>query len=162
MMSTRIDLVEKFGVCTVLMSYYGTTDQSFLLLSQINSKSREMLDMFYEEILNSMINNTTCLWLDKNFRRKRYLPWNLFKFKIMLDLEIKAKTFLQFLQDINDRKGYYFNQHFMHSRLWIESIEVKGKLVAILYPSLELLKTTEVSDYIIQLQNLNWKGQCYF
>ena len=61
MMSTRIDLVEKFGVCTVLMSYYGTTDQSFLLLSQINSKSREMLDMFYEEILNSMINNTTCL-----------------------------------------------------------------------------------------------------
>ena len=70
----------------------------------------------------------------------------------MLNSEIEANTFLQFLQDINDKKGYYFNQHFMHSRLWIESIEVKDKLVAILYPSLELLKTTEVSDYIIQLK----------
>ena len=157
MMSTRIDLVEKFGVCTVLMSYYGTTDQSFLLLSQINSKSREMLDMFYEEILNSMINNTTCLWLDKNFKKELYLPWNLFKLKIMLDSDIKANIFLQFLQDINDKKGYYFNQHFMHTRLWIESIEVKDNLVAILYPSLELLKTTDVSDYIIQIQKLIWK-----
>ena len=157
MMSTRIDLVEKFGVCTVLMSYYGTTDQSFLLLSQINSKSREMLDTFYEEILNSMINNTTCLWLDKNFKKELYLPWNLFKLKIMLDSDIKANIFLQFLQDINDKKGYYFNQHFMYTRLWIESIEVKDNLVAILYPSLELLKTTEVSDYIIQIQNLIWK-----
>ena len=157
MMSTRIDLVEKFGVCTVLMSYYGTTDQSFLLLSQINSKSREMLDTFYEEILNSMINNTTCLWLDKKFKRKLYLPWDLFIFKIILDSEIKANTFLQFLQDINDRKGYYFNQHFMHTRLWIEPIEIDDKLVAILYPSLELLKTTEVNDYIIRILKFKLK-----
>ena len=38
MLSTNIALFEKFGVRAVLMSYYGTTDQSFLLLSQLNRK----------------------------------------------------------------------------------------------------------------------------
>ena len=149
MLSTNIALFEKFGVRAVIMSYYGTTDQSFLLLSQLNRKLREMLDESYEGILNSMINNTTCLRIDyEDEWWKLSLPWNLFKFKIRLDSEEKTNEFMLHINNINDRKGYYFNQHYMHSRLWIDYLEIYQKYVNILYPSLELLKSIEVIDYI--------------
>ena len=149
MMSTNITLFEKFGVRTVLLSYYGTTDQSFLLLSKLNRKLREMLDEFYEGILNSMIYNATYLRIDhKDEIWRLSLPWNLFKFKIYLNFEEITKTFLLHINNINDRKGYYFNQHYMHSRLCIDSLEVKHQYANILYPSIELLKSIEVIDYI--------------
>ena len=149
MLSTNIALFEKFGVRSVLMSYYGTTDQSFLLLSQLNRKLREMLDESYEGILNSMINNATCLRIgNKDEEWKLSLPWNLFKFKILLDSEEVLNKFLLHINNINDRKGYHFNQHYMHSRLWIDSLEIDQKYVNILYPSLEILKSIEVVDYI--------------
>ena len=149
MLSINIALFEKFGVRTVIMSYYGTTDQSFLLLSQLNRKLREMLDESYEGILNSMINNATCLLINREDEEwKLSLPWNLFKFRICLNSEEITKTFLLYINHINDRKGYYFNQHYMHSRLWIDSLEIDQKYVNILYPSLEILKSIEVIDYI--------------
>ena len=149
MLSTNIALFEKFGVRAVIMSYYGTTDQSFLLLSQLNRKLREMLDESYEGILNSMINNATCLLINREDNEwKLSIPWNLFKFRIYLNSEEITKTFLLHINNIKDRKGYYFNQHYMHSRLWIDSLEIDQKYVNILYPSLELLKSIEVIDYI--------------
>ena len=149
MLSTNIALFEKFGVRAVIMSYYGSTDQSFLLLSQLNRKLREMLDESYEGILNSMINNTTCLIIGRQGEEwKLSLPWNLFKFKIWLDSAEAIKTFIWYINSINDRKGYYFNQHYMHSRLCINSLEVNHQYANILYPSIELLKSIEVYDYI--------------
>ena len=149
MLSTKIALFEKFGVRSVLMSYYDTTDKSFLLLSQLNRKLREMLDEFYEGILNSMINNASCIWIyRKGEEWKLSLPWNLFKFKICLDSKEIIKAFIWHINSINERKGYYFNQHYMHSRLCIDSLEVKHQYANILYPSIELLKSIEVYDYI--------------
>ena len=149
MLSTNIALFEKFGVRTVLMSYYGTTDQSFLLLSQLNRKLREMLDESYEGILNSMINNTTCLLIDcQDEEWKLSLPWNLFKFRIILNSKEAINEFILHINNIYDWKGYYFNQHYMHSRLCIDSLEVKHEYVNILYLSIELLKSIEVNDYI--------------
>ena len=149
MLSTNIALFEKFGVRAVIMSYYGTTDQSFLLLSQLNRKLREMFDESYEGILNSMINNTTCLRIDRQDEEwKLSLPWNLFKFRIILNSEEITKTFLLHINNINDRKGYYFNQHYMHSRLCIKFLEINHTYANILYPSIELLKSIEVYDYI--------------
>ena len=149
MLSTNIALFEKFGVRTVLMSYYGTTDQSFLLLSQLNRKLREMLDESYEGILNSMVSNTTCLRINNKDEEWRLsLPWNLFKFKIFLNTKEAISEFILHINNINDRKGYYFNQHYMHSRLWIDSLEINQKYVNILYSSLEILKSIEVIDYI--------------
>ena len=58
------------------------------------------------------------------------------------------------INNINDRKGYYFNQHYMHSRLCIDSLEIHQKYVNILYPSLELLKSIEVIDYINKKYNI--------
>ena len=108
-----------------------------------------MLDESYEGILNSMINNTTCLRIDcQDEQWKLSLPWNLFKFRIVLTSNEITKEFLLHINNINDRKGYYFNQHYMHSRLWIDSLEIDQKYVNILYPSLELLKSIEVIDYI--------------
>ena len=149
MLSTNIELFEKFGVRTVLMSYYGTTDQSFLLLSQLNRKLREILDESYEGILNSMINNATCLLINREDEEwKLSLPWNLFKFKIFLNSKEAINEFILHISNINDRKGYYFNQHYMHSRLCIKFLEINHTYTNILYPSIELLKSIEVYDYI--------------
>ena len=42
----------------------------------------------------------------------------------------------------------------MHSRLCIDSLEIHQKYVNILYPSLELLKSIEVIDYINKKYNI--------
>ena len=148
-MPTCINLFEKFGVCTVLLPYYGTVDRSFLLLSQLNWRSRVMIDDYFEEILNWLIWNITLLKIDEEWQEKfLLLPSNLFKFEIILNWEELVNTFLSKIQSINDKKGYYFNEHFMHSRLYIELLRVKDNFVLKLFPHIDLLKTTEIIDCI--------------
>ena len=152
MLSTRITLLERFGPWSVIIPYFGTTDRSFLLLSQLSRKSRDMLDCYFEEVLNWMTANTTCLLVySEDQGRIMLLPSCLFRFEITLDWEVLVNTFLILINNVNNKEGYYFNQHFMHSRLRIDSLKVNDALVKNLYPSLELLKTTEVVDYIVNI-----------
>ena len=148
MMTTRIPLLEKFGVCTVVMSYYGLTHRSFLLLSKLSSKSREMLDINYEGFLNSMMGNLFWIELDSSHIDKLMieLPWDLFKYNIILSLESVLEVFLKIIENISSKTGHYFNEHFMHSRLWIDHITVGTNLAKKLYLSLDLLKKTEVIE----------------
>ena len=149
MLSTRITLLERFGPWSVIIPYFGTTDRSFLLLSQLSRKSRDMLDCYFEEVLNWMAANTTCLLVyTEGQGRIMLLPSCLFRFEITLDWEGLVNTFLILINNVNNKEGYYFNQHFMHSRLRIDRLKVNDALVKNLYPSLELLKATEVVDYI--------------
>ena len=47
-----ISIFETFAVSSMIIPYYAPPHLSFLLLSQLNSKSRAMLDEFYEEVMN--------------------------------------------------------------------------------------------------------------
>ena len=139
MMTSRVPLLEKFGVSFIVVSYFGSTHQGFLLLSKLNKRSRAMLDENYEAFLNSMIGNNvsnkSLEWLN--------LPWDLFKYNIVLRNNNALNRFIKMISNINDRNGFYFNEHFMHSRLWIEEFILSANLAEKVYPHLELLKSTE-------------------
>ena len=143
MISLRAPLLEKFGIWTVVMSYFGKTHQSFILLSKLNKQSRAMLDKNYEAFLNSMIKNNVCLKFNRRTKSTLYLPWDLFKYSICLFDENALNTFINVIQKIKDKNGYYFSKHFMHSRLCINEFIILSDLIENFYPKIEQLKTFE-------------------
>ena len=143
----RIDLMEKFGVCSVVMSYYSWIHKSFLVLSQLNRGSREMLDINYDAFLNSMNGNILWLEVDEHNKEVFLMPSSLFKLSFELNNADVLESFLVWIRNINDKEGYYFNQHFMHNRLWINQIWVDAILAETLYGDIDLIKATEVVKY---------------
>ena len=150
MMPTRIALLEKFGVWTVTMSYFGSTHWSFLLLTQLSRNSRHMLNDNYQAFLNSMIRNNQLLRIEED-ETILNLPWDLFKYWSWFNKENKVDIFIKLVVNINDMNGSYFNEHFMNSRLWIEAIWIEADLIRNLYPYIEIIKKTEAIDAIV-----NW------
>ena len=68
MFSSHISILEKFGVSSRLVLYYGAAHHSFLLLSRVNKQSRKMLNDFYEEIMNWLSGNQICLKIDEDYQ----------------------------------------------------------------------------------------------
>ena len=146
-MLKSIPILEKFAVSSMIMPYFAPPHLSFLLLSKLSSRSRAMLDEFYEEILNWMLNTAILISISEDNEKAVLLPCDLFKFSFYLKNERITELFLQLIKNINQSKGYYFNSHFMHSRLWIASLNVDSNLIAKLYSSLDLLKETKIINY---------------
>ena len=151
MMSYHINLLGKFGTSSVIMPYYGETHKSFLLLSQLDRQSRDMLDGNFDAVLNWMMWNLTCLNIDGYNKEMLLMPWNLFKFSFNLVEESMLNVFIRLIERIKNKEGYYFNANFMHSRLWIDQIKIDTKFVNKLSPIIDLLKIIEVTDYIKQI-----------
>ena len=108
-----------------------------------------MLDGFYEEFLNWLIKNIICVTIDEEYHKNMiFLPWNLFRFEMILNWEALVNSFLELTENINRKKGFYFKEHYMHSRLCIDVLRTNESFVHALYPSLEILKAIEVIDYI--------------
>ena len=149
MIAFRISLLENFGTCSVIASYYGPTHQSFLLLSQLSKESRKMLDDNYEGILNSLIG--TAIWLNVYEDEQKdllSLPWDLFRYDISLCSQITVDLFIQLIERIRNKEGYFFNEHFMHNRLCIERLDLDSELYENFELLLEFLKTTEILYFI--------------
>ena len=154
MLSTSIPLLEKFGISWSILPYFGNADRSFLLLSQLSVKSREMLNSHYEAILNWLIETAAILKINNKDRAKMlFLPWNLFRFSINLSNESCADSFIKLLKWIDNQEGYHFNDKFMHSRLCIDKLEAGANFAEILYPLLELLKKTAIINCIKDKNN---------
>ena len=155
MLSTRIGLLEKFGVSSVILPYFGPVHSSFLILSKLSTKSRIMIDQFYEEILNCMAEYVISyeIW-DKNWSML-LLPSDLFRFSINTECESLIENLIWLINNISANKGYYFNGHFMHKRLWINKFKLKPSLAVKMQPYLELLKNTSVIvDFRIQISSI--------
>ena len=162
-MCSRISLLEKFGTCTVIMPYFGHTHRSFLLLSQLNKGSREMLNEFYEGILNWLIETT--IWLRLNYDDQKkilFLPWNLFRFDLILNSKVKIESFILLIESIHNKKGYYFNEHFMHSRLCLERLHIESSLLELSDTTFELFQKTKIIN-VMEISKLIYVYiKCYF
>ena len=147
-MSTSIPIFQKFGVCLTVMSYFGYTHQSFLLLSHLNRESREKLDESYEAFLNRLMPNLA--WNDFKEEQKKNidLPCDLFQFNLMLNTEADIASFLGVVDNIHNKKGHYFNHHYMHSRLYSDLAWIVVEFADKLYPHLDSLKDIEIVEYI--------------
>ena len=149
MLSSYIPLLERFGTSFTIMSYFGKTHRSFLLLSKLSRQSRSMLDQNLEEFLNSMIGNNTCLKIDEENKEALSLPWSLFGYKISFPTETNLDLLIKIIENIHNKIGYYFNGHFINQRLCFNgSISFRTNVVEKLYQNLELIKKTEVISYM--------------
>ena len=159
MEGSRISILEKFGVSSVIMSYYGPSHKSFLLLSRLSRKSRFMLDEFYDAVLNSFLESATVLTITEENSKMMFLPSDLFRFVIYLEGEKMVEVFLKFIDNRQARKGYYFNTHFMHKRLCIWRIYVDPEIVECLLSYVDTFKSIKIlSDNYSKSNELDEKN----
>ena len=150
-MAYHISLLEKLGVTSIVMSYFGYTHRAFLILTRLSRQSRKMLDQNYDAFMNSMVWNNAHFDIQEDIKLLK-LPWNLFRYSIKLYNRIILLEFIKIIENISNNSGYYFNDHFMHSRLCIDKIIVDIELIEPLYLDLELLMKTKVIEHT----NLNY------
>ena len=154
MIGSRIGILEKFGVSSVTMAYYGPAHKSFMLLSTFSQKSREMLDAFFDAILFSFLESATVLSISDDNIKSIYLPSSLFRFNINLKNDIATTEFINFLDNLQARKGYYFNKHFMHDQLCIWRIYVETNITQKLGPYVDIMKSFSITfdSYLKQFE----------
>ena len=146
MQSSQVRILEKFGVSTVVMPYFGYAYQSFLLLSRLSKGSRTMLDEFYREIVNWLFEWNILISIDDQNSKKLFLPSDLFKFTIDLKNESILQEFIEFIRMKHQHKGHYFNAHYMHERLKISNLYIWPELINELAPVHDILNSIKLTD----------------
>ena len=140
MLWSQIRILQKFGVTSVIMPYFDFAHKSFLLLSQLNHGSRSMLNEFYSELINCLFQWAMSISTGDHDWNVMLLPSNLFKLRIDLKNENIIQQFIEFIEMIHHRKGYYFNSHYMHEQLWITSLHISWNYIQKLVPYFDILK----------------------
>ena len=146
MQSFQVRILEKFGVSSVVMPYFGYAHQSFLLLSRLSKGSRTMLDDFYREIVNWLFKWNTVISIDDQNAKAMFLPSDLFQFTIDLKNESILQEFIEFIRMRHQHKGYYFNAHYMHERLRISKLYILPNLIQELAPDYDILNSIKLTD----------------
>ena len=127
--SSNINIFESFSLTSILMPYFAPTHKSFLLLSTLCKKSRYKLNEYYEEFRKIMLIYSLLLMIQRENINRITLPSDLFRFKIKLNTNVDVDIFIQFIINISNKEGYFFNDHFMHNQLWI--VEVLAKIITL-------------------------------
>ena len=91
-----------------------------------------------------MIWNNSTLYLQYDKKKIIDFSWDLSKYWIYFNCESKVISFIELIQNINDKNGYYFNVHYMINILVIKNSFFQGRFYKILLPYLELQKKTKV------------------
>ena len=127
MEKSQVRILEKFGVSSVIMPYFGYAHRSFLLLTRLSRGSRAMLDDFFREMVNWLFEWNLKISIDDHNTKMLFLPSDLFKFWIDLKDEETINKFIEFLTMKHQHRGHYFNEHYMHDRLWIMTLHSNHK-----------------------------------
>ena len=143
---SKIPMLSRFDAISHIMPYFGNTHRAFLLLSSLCSETREKLDEFYDEFVTCLKENWTFAEVNQpNQSSYLFLPNDLFEVSADCRDQEMIDLFIKFIQDLRDSKGWYFNSHYMHSKVKIrDPIKVEIKLIKELYPYVDSLKSTQV------------------
>ena len=139
-------MLSRFDAISHIMPYYGQTHRAFLLLSSLCSETRDKLDEFYDEFVNHMKENWRYIETYSTKQETlKFLPNDLFEIFIELqDIEM-FNTFIEFIENLRDSKGWYFNSHWMHSKAKIrDPIVVDIDYIKTLYAYIHVLKSIQV------------------
>ena len=143
---SKIPMLSRFDLISHIMPYYGQTHRAFLLLSGLCLETRYKLDEFYDAFVTRMKEYWAYFDITSTSRLTQlFLPNDLFEFHIMcLDKE-KSAIFINFVENLRDSKGWYFNSHFMHSKIKIEDpIKIDIEYIKKIYAYIDVLKSTQV------------------
>ena len=158
METSQVRILQKIGVSSVVMPFFGYAHQSFLLLSRLSRGSRSMLVDFYREMVNWLFEWNMNIEVTEDNVNILFLPSDLFKFWIDLKDEGTMNKFIEFITMKHQHKGHYFNEHYMHERLWISNLSILPDLIQKLIPYFDILKTIKVindSDWTIADSDFN-------
>ena len=150
METNRVWLFDRISLISVIIPYYSKTDQAFLLLSSLCSKSRNKLIEFYDEFKKIMKNYWSYLHLDIYNIKLIYLPSDLFIFDIMLTNVTSTEIFIDFVNCLKQKQGYYFENHFMHEQLMFNNIQIYSNLTESLSSLRDTLRTLKTFNYEIR------------
>ena len=102
MESYRIPVLEKYSLMLKTLPYYSYTHNAWLLLSFFSQKSRKIFKDNHKAFLNWMEKNLMRVWINyENIKRRYFLPWDLFKFRIIIRSEEHATYFKKWIVSIN-------------------------------------------------------------
>ena len=144
---SKIPMLSKFDAISHIMPYFGQTHKAFFLLSSLCSETRYKLDEFYCAFVTCMkeywkVNGIN----ERNYKKFLFLPDDLFVFYIDdWDQSVSLSLLIKFLKKLRDSKGWYFNSHYMHSKIKIrDPIVVNIKSIKKLYAYVDIMKSTQV------------------
>ena len=86
MKGSKIDLFERFGICSEIIRYFGYSHNSFLFMSKLDTWTREMLDINYDAMMNCISNNRIENQIDNDKNKMN-------EFLFHLSLSIQAVLF---------------------------------------------------------------------
>ena len=144
---SKIPMLSRFDAISHIMPYYSQTHKAFLLLSSLCSETRSKLDEFYDEFVAWMKEN----WMffnanSSNKLNQLFLPNDLFEFSIFCLFQRRIDVLINFIGNLRDSKGWYFNSHWMHSKVKIrDPIRIEIDDVKKLYPYVDVLKSTQIT-----------------
>ena len=139
----KIPMLSRFDTISHIMPYYGQTHRAFLLLSGLCSKTRSKLDEFYDEFVNLMKEHWR--YIEIYSTRQNIPPNDLFEMSIDLSDHKVFNSFIEFIENLRDSEGWYFDSHWMHSKVKIrDPIRVGIDYIKTLYPYVGVLKSIQV------------------
>ena len=142
-MEKEIRIFENFALASNILPFYAYTHQCYLLMARLCKGSRKKLDEYYFEFVAIMRPYWIYIWPEDNL--KRYMvPNDLFGLCINLEKYNQVMTFIEFIKNIKEKKGWYFNKYYMHQQIFTYGITVDRTLIQYLHPYLDDLKSIEV------------------
>ena len=146
MEGSKIPMLTRFDTISHIMPYYAKTHKAFLLLSSLCSASRLKLDEFYDGFITSMTEHWLNLEIESdNSLNYLFLPNDLFGVSIQCEDEESVDELIKFIENLIDFKGWYFNNHYMHSKIKIlDSFSVDIKFIKKLDTYIDFLKSIQV------------------
>ena len=144
MENSSVTVFHSFAVTTVIMPYYGLAHEGFLLLSSISTTSRLKLNKHYNEFRRAIRKHRMLLKVN-DISSKLFLPADLFTFSVWLANQSHAEDFVRLVTSLSERRGHYFENHFMHEQLCLHKLYFDSHLVDILNSWVELMKSIKVT-----------------
>ena len=129
-MESQIPLLSSTSLLSVLLPYYSSTHHCFLLLSVLSRSSRSNLISFYAEFRRFMLPYCSLILINSNWL-STFPPWDLFKLDFtpptLVEDRKTASLFSniirKFIRDITQRRGWYFEHHYMHEQICTMDIQ---------------------------------------
>ena len=143
---SKIPMLSRFDAISHIMPYYGQTHWAFLLLAGLWKETRGKLDEFYDEFVTCMKENWMFVEVSQsNILSYLFLQNDLFEVSISCREIEKMNILIKFIENLRDSKGWYFNSHYMHSKIKIrDPIEIEYYSIKKLDGYVSVLKSTQV------------------
>ena len=142
-MERKIRIFENFALVSNIIPYYSYSHSSYLLLAQLCKGSRMKLYEFYQEFKTIM--RPYCILIAPESNSKLWnLPWDLFWFSFQLEEYQQVLAFINFIENVKERRGWYFIDHYLSDQIYIDELLINVSLIQHLHSYLDDLKSIEV------------------